>query len=123
VYLLDHEPPDWELLTRLVSSRFKRINTINTLDDLKSLNQHGTIEEYWLQFEKLRSRILLEGRNFSERDFIDTFVSGLKGEIKPFVLAFKPTTVDEDENIHYIWRMQQITNIRNSKLSPNLYPP
>jgi hypothetical protein len=38
---------------------------------------------------------LLEGKNFSERDFIDTFVSGLKGEIKPFVLAFKPTTVDE----------------------------
>jgi Retroviral aspartyl protease len=78
-----------------VSSRFKRINTRNTLDDLKSLNQHGTVEEYWLQFEKLRSRILLEGRNFNERDFIDTFVSGLKGEIKPFVLAFKPNTVDE----------------------------
>jgi len=43
----------------------------------------------------LRSRILLEGRKFSEQDFIDTFLSSLKGEIKPFVQAFKPKSLAE----------------------------
>jgi Ty3 transposon capsid-like protein len=94
-YLLDHEPPDWEQLTRLINFRFKRFNTRNTLDDLKVLNQAGTVEEYWIHFERLRAKMLLEGRKFSERDFIDTFISDLKGEVKPLVLAFKPKTMDE----------------------------
>jgi hypothetical protein len=53
------------------------------------------VEEYWLLFEKLRSRMLLEGRHLSERDFIDVFVSGLKGAIKPLVMAFKPNSLDK----------------------------
>jgi Retrotransposon gag protein len=84
-FLIDHELPDWEGLVRLVNVRFKRINAKSTLDELKALNQMGKVKDYRAQFERLRSRILLDGRRFSERDFIDTFMSGLKGEIKPFV--------------------------------------
>jgi hypothetical protein len=38
-YLIDHEPPDWKELVRLVNSRFKRISSKNTLEELKDLNQ------------------------------------------------------------------------------------
>jgi Reverse transcriptase (RNA-dependent DNA polymerase)/RNase H-like domain found in reverse transcriptase/Retroviral aspartyl protease/Retrotransposon gag protein len=93
-YLIDHSPPLWDELVQLVKSRFSRVISNNTLDELKTLQQHGSIEEYWHQFEKWRSRILLKGRRFTERDFIDSFISGLKGEVKPFVLAFKPISVD-----------------------------
>jgi Reverse transcriptase (RNA-dependent DNA polymerase)/Retroviral aspartyl protease/Retrotransposon gag protein len=93
-YLIDHRPPLWDELIQLVKSRFRRVISNNTLDELKTLQQHGSIEEYWHQFVKWRSRILLEGRRFTERDFIDSFISGLKGEVKPFVLAFKPVSVD-----------------------------
>jgi hypothetical protein len=36
------------------------------------MNQNGSVTEHMEQFKKLRSRILLEGRQISERDFIDS---------------------------------------------------
>jgi Retrotransposon gag protein len=50
-YLIDHNTPDWDELVRLVHVRFKKVNTKSTLDKLQGLNQHGTVEEYWYQFE------------------------------------------------------------------------
>jgi Retrotransposon gag protein len=92
-YLIDHDPPPWRELVRLVQSRFTNPVSSNTLDNLKHMNQIATVNEYIEQFEKLRSRILLEGRNFSERDFMDSFISGLKGELKPMVMTFKPPSL------------------------------
>jgi hypothetical protein len=66
----------------------------NTLDELESLHQTGIVHEYWHHFERWRSHILLEGTRFSDKDFIDSFISGLKGEIKSFVLAFKHESLD-----------------------------
>jgi hypothetical protein len=41
-YLIDHEPPRWEELIRMVNSHFKKINVRNILDELKSINKSGT---------------------------------------------------------------------------------
>jgi hypothetical protein len=38
-YLIDHGLPNWEELVKLVKSRFKRVISNNTLDELKSLQQ------------------------------------------------------------------------------------
>jgi len=81
-------------LVRLVNIRFKKILSKNSLDELKWLNQTGTIDSYWHQFEKLHAKMLLEGRQFSKRDFIDAFISGLSSEIKPLVMAFKPESLE-----------------------------
>jgi Ty3 transposon capsid-like protein len=113
-YLIDHEPPDWIELVKLVTNRFKRVNSRNTLEELKGLNQAGSVEEYWNQFEKLRSRMLLEGRQFSTKDFIDAFISGLKGEIKPFVMIFKPETLDNA--LDYALHMESATESQFRKL-------
>jgi hypothetical protein len=67
------------VLVSLVTNRFKRIIHKNTLDELKVLNQSSTVDEYWHLFEKSHSRMLLEGRWFSEKDFIDVFISGFIG--------------------------------------------
>jgi Retrotransposon gag protein len=50
-YLIEHEPPGWEELVRLVNGRFKRVLSKNSLDELKSLHQHGSVEDYWHHFE------------------------------------------------------------------------
>jgi len=55
----------------------------------------GTVDEYMDQFEIVKSKLLLENRNFSEADFVDAFIIGLKDEIKPFVRAFKPATLED----------------------------
>jgi hypothetical protein len=74
------------------------------------------VEEYWLLFEKLRSRMLLEGRHLSERDFIDVFVSGLKGAIKPLVVAFKPNSLDKA--FEYALYMESTYETQMKKLRP-----
>jgi Retrotransposon gag protein/RNase H-like domain found in reverse transcriptase len=91
-FLMDHDPPDWATLVQLVQKRFVKPSARNALEDWKSLHHNSTVSEYLEQFEKLRSRLLLEGRHFSDADYIDTFVGGLKGEIKAFVKIFKPPT-------------------------------
>jgi hypothetical protein len=45
------------------------------------MRQTGTVEEYMEQFERVRSKLVLEKRQFSEIVFIDAFISGLKSEI------------------------------------------
>jgi hypothetical protein len=44
------------------------------LDDLKTLTQSSTVHEYLQQFEQLKSKLLLEGRHFTEIDFVDIFI-------------------------------------------------
>jgi predicted membrane-bound spermidine synthase len=54
-YLIDHKIPGWDELIRLVSSRFYKIISKNSLNELKCLNQVGSVDEYWHHFEKLCS--------------------------------------------------------------------
>jgi hypothetical protein len=74
---------------------------------------------------------LIEGRRFSERDFIDSFISGLKGEIKPFVLIFKPEMLDSAlEHALYIEsatdsqfkRLRSAIRFTPSNHSPSKFP-
>jgi Ty3 transposon capsid-like protein len=94
-YLLEHDPPDWVELVRLVTTRFKIVLGKNSLDELRSLHQDGSVEEYWVNFEKLRSKMILEGRQFSVKDFMVVFINGLRGDIKPFVQVFRPQSLKE----------------------------
>lgn len=47
------------------------------------------------QFEKVKTRLLLENRHFSESDFVVSFINGLKEDVKPFVKPFKPLTLED----------------------------
>jgi hypothetical protein len=91
-----------------VSFRFHKIISKNSLDELKCINQVGSVDEYWHHFEKLCSRMLLEGRHLSERDFIDAFV-----------MTFKSSTLDE--TLEYALYMETVTDsqYKNSKTPPN----
>lgn len=37
----------------------------------------------------------MEGRHFPESVYVEGFISGLKEDIKPFVIAFNPSTLIE----------------------------
>jgi Retroviral aspartyl protease/Retrotransposon gag protein len=94
-FLMDNEPLDWNLLRTLVHKRFIRPNSKTALEEWMVMQQTGTVTDYLDQFEKLRSKLLLEGRNFSTLDYVDAFVGRLKGEIRPFVKLFKPNTLED----------------------------
>jgi hypothetical protein len=78
-----------------VQKRFIMPTARNALEDWKAMHQVTSFREYFEQYEKLRTQLVLEGRQFSNTDYIDAFVCGLKGEVKPFVKMFKPTAVEE----------------------------
>jgi Ty3 transposon capsid-like protein len=93
--LIDHEPPDWPTLVRLVRKRFQRTSIKNGMEELNDSHQYGSVEDYIEQFERLRLRLLLENRLFTEVDFINAFIRGLKVDIKAFVKLFKPLSLDD----------------------------
>jgi RNase H-like domain found in reverse transcriptase/Reverse transcriptase (RNA-dependent DNA polymerase)/Integrase zinc binding domain/Retroviral aspartyl protease/Ty3 transposon capsid-like protein/Integrase core domain/Chromo (CHRromatin Organisation MOdifier) domain len=134
-FLIDHDPPDWPTLIRLIKKRFQRQGGKNGMDELKELHQNGSVEEYIEQFERLRSKLLIENRLFTETDFIDVFYSGLKQEIRAFVRAFKPQSLDE--TFEYALQMESALDTQLKKLKavnkpsmcvapvakPNVTPP
>jgi Ty3 transposon capsid-like protein len=94
-FLIDHEPPDWPTLVRLVRKCFQRTSIKNGMEELNDSHQYGSVEDYIEQFERLRLRLLLENRLFTEVDFINAFIGGLKVDIKAFVKLFKPLSLDD----------------------------
>jgi Ty3 transposon capsid-like protein len=95
-FLVDHDPPPWPDLVRLIRKRFNRIGTKNGMEELLDLHHTGNTEDYIERFERLRSRLLLKNHLFSEADFLDVFGGGgLKPELKAFVKVFKPQSLDD----------------------------
>lgn len=82
--------------------------------ELKKLNQTGSVDEYMDHFERVKARMLLENRQFSVTDFIDSFISGLKEEIIPFVKAFKFLSLEDA--FEYALHMKTVTDNQFKKL-------
>lgn len=94
-YIMENEPPTWTELVELIKKRLKKKGSRSAIDEFKRVHQIGSIEEYVDQFEKAKSNMLLEDRYFPESVYLEEYISGLKEEIKPFVLAFNPSTLSE----------------------------
>jgi hypothetical protein len=93
------------------------VNFRNNSEEFKNLQQLGSVEEYWYLVEKLKLRMLLEGRQLTENDLIDIFISGLKGEIKSFVLAFNPVSLEA--TLEYAVYIESATDCQYKKLKAN----
>jgi Retrotransposon gag protein len=91
---MDHDAHTWPDLVKLIKRHFQRLGTRNGMEEPKELHQTGSIDDYIELFERLRFKLLLKNRLFTEIDFMDAFVGGLKPEIKAFVKAFQPQTLD-----------------------------
>jgi hypothetical protein len=90
------------------------------MEELKELEQTGTVEEYIENFERLRTRLLLENRLFTKTDFLDVFIGGLKSDVKALVKAFKPTTLDD--TYYYAFHMESALDSHLKKLKLNPKP-
>jgi hypothetical protein len=65
------------------------------MEELKDLHQINSVEDYIERFEGLRTRLLLENRMFTEVDFMDAFIGGLKGKLRSFMKIFRPQSLDD----------------------------
>lgn len=68
---------------------------LNVVETFNKLQQLSTLEDYIDEFENLRSIMLKNNHILHDTYMLESFIGGLKPAVKPFVKAFKPTTIAE----------------------------
>uniref|UniRef100_A0A803MBH9 Ty3 transposon capsid-like protein domain-containing protein n=1 Tax=Chenopodium quinoa TaxID=63459 RepID=A0A803MBH9_CHEQI len=84
---------DWNDFVVDLYARFRDNSTLDAVEQFNKLQQIGSIEEYIDEFENLRSILMMNNHILPDSYLLDSFVGGLKPAVKPFVRAFKPSTI------------------------------
>lgn len=92
-YLSGKRNVDWDDLIVDLTARFRDDTTVNIVEHFNKLYQEDNLESYIDKFEHLRSIMKQHNHVLPDGYVFDSFVSGLKPAVKPFVKAFKPTTM------------------------------
>ena len=92
-YIAVRRQVDWEDFVVDLCSRFKEDIGSNVVEEFNKLSQSGTIDEYLDAFENLKGLMLLRNPLLPEEYFLDSFVGGLRPNLKHFVRAFKLATL------------------------------
>jgi hypothetical protein len=87
---------------------------MNGMEILKELHQSGPVDEYIEQIERLRTILLLENHLFTDTDFTDVFIGGLKSDIKAFVKIFRPQNLDV--TYEYVFHMKNALDTQYKNL-------
>ncbi|KAK2979579.1 hypothetical protein RJ640_020071 [Escallonia rubra] len=78
----------WLDFFRDLHARFSSLFRECVIEEFHKLRQITTVEQYYNDFETLRSILVSEGNKFEEGYFIQSFISGLKDEIRLEVEKF-----------------------------------
>lgn len=71
----------WTRLVDLVVERFTSAKCDNIKGEFNKLKQVGSVDDYTLRFEELKSFMKQRDRHLNEEYFIKNYLSGLKYEI------------------------------------------
>ncbi|KAL5850318.1 hypothetical protein ACOSQ4_008331 [Xanthoceras sorbifolium] len=124
------EGVSWREFKESLLTRFLDVEQEDVIGELYRLRQTGTVSEYQDKFEELQPRLRAKGYGLGEGFFLESFLSGLKSEIKNQVKMFSPS--DLKTAIHLARLLEaaiepkrnrpwvQKTNIYNSStITPN----
>lgn len=92
-YLANRKNVDWNIFVIDLSVRFRDDNGADDVEQFNNLQQHDSLEKYIDEFEDLRALMLHNSMDLPESYILNSFVGGLKPAVKPFVKAFKPTSI------------------------------
>ncbi|KAK6136938.1 hypothetical protein DH2020_029316 [Rehmannia glutinosa] len=95
-YVEGRENMPWERFSTMVLDRFLNVDGNHLVGQFNKLKQEGTLLDYINEFEELRAFMLEKvNRNHSEEYFVESFISGLKKEIKNMLELLQPKTLLE----------------------------
>ncbi|KAL5710528.1 hypothetical protein ACHQM5_021078 [Ranunculus cassubicifolius] len=95
----------WEDFVTDVCDRFEDIHKSNYIGHFNKLIQTGSVEDYFTQFEDLKSFMTSKNPSFTDEYFVLSFLSGLKEEIRIAVQMFQPSTLNQ---AFYLAKLQEI---------------
>lgn len=113
----------WESFVMDLCVQFEDVAHDSHVDSFNKLSQTTTVEDYFDQFERLKTHMLAHNPNLTENYFVLSFIKGLKKEIRHPVQTCKPETTSR---AFYLARMQQsyVTNqVQNPKTISKKRPP
>ncbi|KAL5861508.1 hypothetical protein ACOSQ4_002804 [Xanthoceras sorbifolium] len=85
------EGVSWREFKESLLTRFLDVEQEDVIGELYRLRQTGTVSEYQDKFEELQPRLRAKGYGLGEGFFLESFLSGLKSEIKNQVKMFSPS--------------------------------
>ncbi|CAO2832351.1 unnamed protein product [Amaranthus hypochondriacus] len=97
-YLSNRKQVDWEDFKFDLVARFKDTTSSNVVENFNKLYNKTSLEEYVDSFKQCKFDLFQNGHGLSEEYLLESFIGGLKEEVKPFVKAFNPTTISEAIN-------------------------
>ncbi|KAK2975213.1 hypothetical protein RJ640_003008 [Escallonia rubra] len=125
----------WPNFVRDLYARFSSLFRESIIGEFHKLRQTTTVEHFYNDFETLRSILVSEGRNLEEDYFIQSFISGLKDEIRLEVEKFDVGDLSraiflarkQEASLNNAWHHPRTTaktqptliNTSPAKLSPN----
>ncbi|KAK2978990.1 hypothetical protein RJ640_029958 [Escallonia rubra] len=88
-YIKTKERVLWPEFVKDVHSRFAKLFKESVVGEFHKLRQQTSVEAYYNDFETIRSMMVSEGCKLEEEYFTQSFISGLKEEIKLEVEKFE----------------------------------
>jgi len=94
-YIAVKKSVEWDDFIVDVCDRFREELRGTIVEEFNKLQQVGSLDDYLDSFEELKSMMIQKTPCLPDDFFIDSFVGGLKPQLKPFVKALRPTTLSE----------------------------
>lgn len=95
-YMLSHpEGSTWQQFAQAFLSRFGELDTELVFDKFKRLQQEGSVESYFDDFEKLRGQLLSKIPSLTNEYFLENFIGGLQLEIKSMIRLLEPSNLEQ----------------------------
>lgn len=105
----------WEDFIIDVCTRFQDLGHDNFIREFNKLDQTTRVLEYQERFEELKALMLAKNPSLSEEYFIQSFISGLKEDIRLVVQMFDPNTLQQ---AIFLARRQECILDRAAKSQP-----
>ena len=93
-YKQNHAIPEWKILCQVIQEKFGADDYRNAINELVSLKQTRSVEEYTIAFQSLQFDISMHNCHYDELFFATTYVQGLKEEIRATMEPHVPVTVE-----------------------------
>ncbi|KAK2970411.1 hypothetical protein RJ640_016265 [Escallonia rubra] len=103
-YIKSRGRVSWFTFVKDLHARFSSLFRESIIGEFHKLKQTNTVEHYYNDFETLRSILVSEGSQFEENYFLQSFISGLKDDIRLEVEKF---AVDDLSRAIYLARKQE----------------
>ncbi|KAK2985526.1 hypothetical protein RJ640_015851 [Escallonia rubra] len=114
----------WPELIKDLSLRFEEQCFDSVVHKFNKLKQTSTVSDYQGQFEQLRAQMIAKNYTLTEEYFVESFLSGLREEVRGMVQMFGPTSLMEAYSKARLQEAQLLTLGRTNKHSTTVsYQP